>query len=276
MSRISDTFTRLKGKGAPRSCLTLRRATRRFRLPRPLLFALEESGADMIELGIPYSDPLADGPTVQRAGQIALQNGATIPRIHAMMRRVREQGLSIPVLYMVYYNCVFRHGEERFLDEAAASGIDGLIIPDLPLEEAEEVEGLAAERGLDLVYLLAPTSTPERIAEAGKRSPGDSSTACRSQASPVRGIGCRRQSNRCCAAYGEATSLPLAVGFGISRPEHAAAVAKLADGVIVGSALVERIDEAPDETEAVNRAAAYIRSLRLAVDQARFRSANVG
>ncbi|NLN27779.1 MAG: tryptophan synthase subunit alpha [Firmicutes bacterium] len=275
MSRISDTFTRLKGEGRAALMPYITAGHPTLPATEALLFALEESGADMIELGIPYSDPLADGPTVQRAGQIALQNGATIPRIHAMMRRVREQGLSIPVLYMVYYNCVFRHGEERFLDEAAASGIDGLIIPDLPLEEAEEVEGLAAERGLDLVYLLAPTSTPERIAEAGRRSRGfiycvslTGVTGARDRLSAAIEPMLRR--------IREATSLPLAVGFGISRPEHAAAVAKLADGVIVGSALVERIDEAPDETEAVNRAAAYIRSLRLAVDQARFRSANVG
>lgn len=275
MSRISDTFTRLKGEGRAALMPYITAGHPTLPATEALLFALEESGADMIELGIPYSDPLADGPTVQRAGQIALQNGATIPRIHAMMRRVREQGLSIPVLYMVYYNCVFRHGEERFLDEAAASGIDGLIIPDLPLEEAEEVEGLAAERGLDLVYLLAPTSTPERIAEAGRRSRGfiycvslTGVTGARDRLSAAIEPMLRR--------IREATSLPLAVGFGISRPEHAATVAKLADGVIVGSALVERIDEAPDETEAVNRAAAYIRSLRLAVDQARFRSANVG
>lgn len=275
MSHISDTFTRLKGEGRAALMPYITAGHPTLPATEALLFALEESGADMIELGIPYSDPLADGPTVQRAGQIALQNGATIPRIHAMMRRVREQGLSIPVLYMVYYNCVFRHGEERFLDEAAASGIDGLIIPDLPLEEAEEVEGLAAERGLDLVYLLAPTSTPERIAEAGRRSRGfiycvslTGVTGARDRLSAAIEPMLRR--------IREATSLPLAVGFGISRPEHAAAVAKLADGVIVGSALVERIDEAPDETEAVNRAAAYIRSLRLAVDQARFRSANVG
>ena len=275
MSRISDTFTRLKGEGRAALMPYITAGHPTLPATEALLFALEESGADMIELGIPYSDPLADGPTVQRAGQIALQNGATIPRIHAMMRRVREQGLSIPVLYMVYYNCVFRHGEERFLDEAAASGIDGLIIPDLPLEEAEEVEGLAAEPGLGHVYLLAPTSTPERIAEAGRRSRGfiycvslTGVTGARDRLSAAIEPMLRR--------IREATSLPLAVGFGISRPEHAAAVAKLADGVIVGSALVERIDEAPDETEAVNRAAAYIRSLRLAVDQARFRSANVG
>ena len=141
MSRISDTFTRLKGEGRAALMPYITAGHPTLPATAALLFALEESGADMIELGIPYSDPLADGPTVQRAGQIALQNGATIPRIHAMMRRVREQGLSIPVLYMDYYNCVFRLGEERFLDEAAASGIDGLIIPDQPHEEAEEVEG---------------------------------------------------------------------------------------------------------------------------------------
>ena len=200
MSRISDTFTRLKGEGRAALMPYITAGHPTLPATEALLFALEESGADMIELGIPYSDPLADGPTVQRAGQIALQNGATIPRIHAMMRRVREQGLSIPVLYMVYYNCVFRHGEERFLDEAAASGIDGLIIPDLPLEEAEEVEGLAAERGLDLVYLLAPTSTPERIAEAGRRSRGFIYCVSLTGVTGAR-IGCRRQSNRCCAAW---------------------------------------------------------------------------
>lgn len=275
MSRISDTFARLKSEG--RAALMPYIAAGHPTLPttEALLFALEKSGADLIELGIPYSDPLADGPTVQRAGQVALQNGATIAKIHTMMKRVREQGLTVPVLYMVYYNCVYRHGEERFLDDAASAGVDGLIIPDLPLEEAEGVEKMAAERGLDLVYLLAPTSTPERIAEAGRRSRGfiycvslTGVTGARDRLSDA--------IEPMLSRIREATSLPLAVGFGISQPEHAAAVAQVADGVIVGSALVDRIDKAPNESQAIAEASDYMRALRLAVDEARTRSATVG
>lgn len=274
MSRISDTFERLQSQGRAALMPYISAGHPTLETTEALLHALEKSGADLIELGIPYSDPLADGPTVQRAGQIALQNGATIPKIHAMMKRVREQGLTIPVLYMVYYNCVFRHGEERFLDDAAAAGIDGLIIPDLPLEEAEGVEKMAAERNIDLVYLLAPTSTPERIAEAGRRSRGfiycvslTGVTGARDRLSDAL--------DPMLARIRAATSLPLAVGFGVSLPGHAAAVAEMADGVIVGSALVERIDRAADQSQAVVEASAYICSLRQAIDQARTRSANV-
>lgn len=275
MSRISDTFRKLKAEGRAALMPYVSAGHPSLETTESLLPALAKSGADLIELGIPYSDPLADGPTIQRAGQIALEAGATIPKIHSMMRRLREQGLTVPVLYMVYYNCIFRQGEERFLDDAAAAGIDGLIVPDLPLEEAVRLQDSAAERGLDFVYLLAPTSTPERIEATANRASGfiycvslTGVTGARSSLSDA--------IHPLLKQIRSATDVPLAVGFGVSTPEQAATVASMADGVIVGSALIDVIDGAGDQDDAVNRASEYLHSLKKAMDEARSRQINVG
>lgn len=272
MSRIAETFSALRADGRAALMPYICAGHPTLETTEALLPALEASGANLIELGIPYSDPLADGPTVQLAGQIALQNGTTIAKVHAMMKRVREQGLTIPVVYMVYYNCVYRHGEVRFLDEAAAAGVDGIIVPDLPLEEAADLHRLAAERGIDLIYLLAPTSTPERIAAVGEKARGF--IYCVS----LTGVTGARQSlsnaiGPMVSRIRTVTDVPLAVGFGVSTPEHAATVGTLADGVIVGSALVDRVGNADD---AIAAASEYMRSLRTAMDQARSTPVNVG
>lgn len=276
MSRIADTFEKLKSQNRAALMPYISAGHPNLETTEALLPALAQSGADLIELGIPYSDPLADGPTIQRAGQQALAAGATIPQIHAMVRRVREQGLDVPVLYMVYYNCIFRHGEERFLDDAAAAGIDGLIVPDLPLEEAESLEALATLRGIDLVYLLAPTSTPERIEKTSKRAKGF--IYCVS----VTGVtGARATVSDALEPLLDRirlqTTVPLAVGFGVSTPDQAGTVATLADGVIVGSALIDKIDGAQgDKDAAVAVAAEYMRSLREGIDKARLKKVHVG
>lgn len=275
MSLISETFRRLKEEGRAALMPYLSAGHPSLECTEALLPAVAAAGADMIELGIPYSDPLADGPTIQRAGQKALEVGATIAKIHALVRRVKEKGLSIPVLYMVYYNCIYRHGEERFLDEAVHAGVSGLIVPDLPLEEAERLDRLALERELDLIYLLAPTSTSERIRLTAERARGF--IYCVS----VTGVtGARRELSDAILPLVKRirseTDLPLAVGFGVSTPEQASTVGMIADGVIVGSALIERIDRANGPDEAVQSAVAYIASLRRAMDRARSNSVQVG
>jgi tryptophan synthase alpha chain len=200
--------------------------------------ALAESGADLFEIGIPHSDPLADGPTVQTATHTALTQGTTVRDCLAMVRELREMGVTQPFCAMTYINPVLAYGLERFVADAAAAGVDGLIVPDLPPEEAEELEQACRQAGLATVYMVAPTSTEERIRYIAQHSTGFIYTVS------VTGItGARRELPPDLAEFvarvRKHTNLPLAVGFGIATGEQAAVVAKLVEGVVVGSALVK-------------------------------------
>jgi tryptophan synthase alpha chain len=205
---------------------------------------LVEAGADLLELGVPFSDPLADGPTIQAATQKSLENGTTVKDCLAMVGELRRQGVETPALLMGYINPILAYGLEAFVADAAAVGVDGLIVPDLPPEEAEELEAACARHGLALVYLLAPTSTPERIKLVAEKSQGfiylvslTGVTGARNELPP--------DLAEFVARVRAQTNTPLAVGFGIGNGEQARAVGQLADGVIVGSALVKRAAESP-------------------------------
>ncbi|MCB0213115.1 MAG: tryptophan synthase subunit alpha [Anaerolineae bacterium] len=206
--------------------------------------SLVEAGADLLELGVPFSDPLADGPTIQAATQKSLENGTTLKECLAMTRDLRVQGVETPALLMGYINPILAYGMDQFVVDAAAAGVDGFIVPDLPPEEAAEFESLCVEYGLALVYLLAPTSTPDRIKLVAEKSNGfiylvslTGVTGARSEVSS----GLKEFVSRVRAT----TDTPLAVGFGIGNGQQARTVAELADGVIVGSALVKRAAESP-------------------------------
>jgi tryptophan synthase alpha chain len=212
--------------------------------------ALVDAGADLLELGVPFSDPLADGPTIQAATQKSLENGTTLKDCLAMLAELRQRGVSTPALLMGYINPILTYGIEKFTTDAAAAGADGLIVPDLPPEEAEELEAACAAHGLALVYLLAPTSTPERIALIAKKSQGFIYLVS------LTGVtGERRELPAELAGFvgrvRAQTDKPLAVGFGISTGEQVQAVGQVADGVIVGSALVKRAGESPDSVRAL-------------------------
>ena len=200
--------------------------------------ALSAAGADLFEIGIPHSDPLADGPTIQTATYTALTQGTTVADCLAMTRELRASGVTAPFCAMTYMNPLMAYGVARFVEDARASGIDGLIVPDLPPEEAHEVEAACRAAGLATIYLLAPTSTEERIRLVAEHATGfiylvsvTGITGARSELPPDLGEFVRR--------VRRATRLPLAVGFGIADGAQAAAVAQIADGVIVGSALVK-------------------------------------
>lgn len=200
--------------------------------------ALAQAGADLFEIGIPHSDPLADGPTVQTATYTALTQGTTVADCLAMCRELRARGVDQPFCAMTYYNPLYRYGVERFVADAVAAGIDGLIVPDLPPEEAGELVQACRNAGLATVFLLAPTSTEARIRLVAQQATGFIYMVS------VTGItGARTELPPDLAAFVQRvrrhTSLPLAVGFGIGTGAQAAAVAKLAEGVIVGSALVK-------------------------------------
>ncbi|MDX1524248.1 MAG: tryptophan synthase subunit alpha, partial [Anaerolineae bacterium] len=208
------------------------------------------AGADLLELGVPFSDPLADGPTIQAATQQALENGTTVKDCLAMIRELRQQGMDTPALFMGYMNPMLAYGLAQFVADSAEAGIDGFIVPDLPPEEADELAAQCAEHNLALTYLLAPTSTPERIKLIAARSQGfiyvvslTGVTGARAELSPdLKDFVDRVRAE---------TDLPLAVGFGIGNGQQAAAVGTIADGVIVGSALVRRAGESPAAVRAL-------------------------
>ena len=203
-----------------------------------IIEGLAEEGADLFEIGIPHSDPLADGPTIQGATYTAITQGTTVVDCLAMVREVRAAGVSTPFCAMSYYNPIFAYGIERFVADAVEAGVDGLIVPDLPPEEAGELEAACRAAGLATVYLLAPTSTEARIRHVAQHA-----TGCIYLVSITGITGARNELPPDLAAFvrrvRQHTDLPLAIGFGIGTGEQAAAVADIADGVIVGSALVK-------------------------------------
>lgn len=223
-------------------------------LPQSLeiLEEIARAGADLIELGVPFSDPLADGPTIQHATQVALERGTTLGACLEVVSALRQRGVEQPLILMGYYNPILAYGIERFTRDAAAAGVDGLIVPDLPAEEAGELETACQAHELALIYLLAPTSTAKRIEVIAARS-----TAFIYLMSLTGVTGARQSLPPDLAAFIQRvrgqTDLPLAVGFGISTPQQARQVAGLAEGVIVGSAVIRAVEEAMDPCQAAGR-----------------------
>ncbi len=266
MGRIDELFSRLKAEGRMGLFMYVTVGypdlTAGWELTRLVL----DAGADLLELGIPFSDPLADGTTIQRASHRALEAGARPGHALDLAARLRAAGYAQPLVVMTYYNPVLARGEERFCAELAAAGIDGLIIPDLPPDEAGPLRAAARARGLDLVFLAAPNSPPERLKRVAEASSGflycvslTGVTGARDTLSP----GLDRFLGRVRAV----SSLPLAVGFGISRPEQVRALRGLADAVVVGSGLIDRVEGTPPEGWAVG-VRAYVRALRVETGRA--------
>ena len=205
-----------------------------------------EGGADLIELGVPFSDPLADGPVIQSAGTAALAAGATLDGVLEVATKVAEQ---VPVVLMCYSNAVLARGTEQFVADLAAAGVSGLIVPDLPLEEAESTSDACAQAGVAFVPLAAPTSTDERLAVIGAAVQGFLYTVAVAGTTGERGE--QSSYGEIIARVREHTSAPVALGFGISTPEQASAAADAgADGVIVGSRLVREVGEQEDPASA--------------------------
>ena len=238
VKRIEQVFRKLKQTGAaafmPYHAMGY--PTRQQSLE--VIAALAGAGADLVEFGIPHSDPLADGPTVQTATYSALVGGTTVADCLQMARELRDQGVDTPFCAMSYYNPILAFGEERFAKTAAKAGIDGLIVPDLPPGESELLEPACRAAGLATVYMLAPTSTEDRIKSVARHATGFIYLVS------VTGItGARDELPPGLPAFVERvrrhTDLPLAVGFGISTGPQAASVSEMVEGVIVGSALVK-------------------------------------
>jgi tryptophan synthase alpha chain len=222
---------------------------------------LADSGADIIELGIPFSDPLADGVTIQKSSFQALQNGVT-PKLCLEIAGNLSRKVNIPLVFMTYYNPVLKYGLEAFCAASASAGISGLIIPDLPPDEGSELEAVSREKGLDLIYLLAPTSPGERIRLAAERSRGFIYLV---SVTGVTGARDRLPTDlkAFVARVRKAASQPLCVGFGISTPEQAGQIAAIADGVIVGSRIIQLMEKNDD----FSSLAGLVRGLRKAIDK---------
>ncbi len=256
MTRIAALFERLKRENR-KALITYITAGD----PAPdrtagLVRALERGGADLIELGVPFSDPVADGPVIQRAGDRALRAGTNLKRVLEIAREVRS-GSEIPLLLFTYLNPVLRYGLERLAADAKAAGIDGVLLTDVSVEEAGEFTRILQAAGLDTVFLAAPTSSPRRLKLIAEYSSGFIYLVSRL------GVTGEQQSvSAAVAPLVEAmrahTALPLAVGFGVSRPEHVAELGRQAEGVVVGSALMSLIEKNPSE-EALE---AFTRSLK--------------
>ena len=241
MSRIAAMFANLAKKNEKALVTFITAGDPDLATTEELVLELEKSGADLIELGVPFSDPMADGPTIQLSSERALSSGTTLPKILAMVKSVRRK-TEIPIILMGYYNPVFLYGPERFVADAAAAGVDGVLLVDLPPEEAGEFKAAADRQGLNVIFLLTPTSDETRIGKVAKLGSGFIYYVS------VTGVtGARTTVADTVFPYvkriRERVSLPLAVGFGISDPAQAGRVAAVADGVVVGSALVKLFEE---------------------------------
>lgn len=228
-----------------------------------LLYACQEAGADLIEIGIPFSDPTAEGPVIQEANERALAAGCTTDRLFEMLERASRK-ITVPMVFLTYVNPIFIYGKERFMERCTKCGIDGIIVPDMPFEERGELAGACEKYGVDIIPLIAPTSN-ERITRIAKEAKGY--IYC---VSSLGVTGVRSEIKTDIGAMVElvrrATDVPCAVGFGISAPEQAYAMAKVSDGAIVGSAIVKIVGKYG--RDCVPYVAEYVREMKGAVDRA--------
>lgn len=261
MSRIASAFTAADGSRKKAFIPFITCGDPTLGVTEECVVAMVEAGADLIELGIPFSDPTAEGPVIQDANIRALAGGVTTDDVFALVGRVRERGVALPMVFMTYANVLFSYGLERFAARAAEAGVDGVILPDVPHEEKPEFAEPLAATGLELVSLIAPTSH-ERVREIAGDAAGF--VYC---VSSLGVTGVRSKITTDIAGMvelvREATDVPCAVGFGISTPEQAAAMAAKSDGAIVGSAIVKILAEHGED--AVPYVADYVRAMAEAV-----------
>ncbi len=260
MSRITSAFDRLRRENRTGLVTYVTAGDPSLARTREVLLGLARAGADVIEVGVPFSDPLADGPVIQRATERALRAGATLGGVLDLVAGLRAE-LETPLVLFTYANPIARLGFERFADRAARAGVDGVLFLDLPVEEAAEAHALLDARGVDTIFLLSPTTTTERIRRAAALGRGFLYGISR--------LGVTGTRDRVAAGAGELaarirreTSLPLALGFGISHPDHVQQIGRVADAAVVGSGLVQVMAEAGDSAALVPAVEQYVRWLK--------------
>lgn len=260
MSRISETFIKLKKKGERALVTYITAGDPDMQTTESLLYCLASQGADIIELGVPFSDPMADGITIQRAFERSLKNPFSLEAIFELMKKIRAR-IETPIVLFGYYNPFYQYGLERLCGDARQSGVDGLLVVDLPAEEAHDLKAAADAHQLDLVFLLAPTSTEERIKRVAHMATGFIYYVS------VTGVTGARESlagmiDKNVSLIKNHTSLPVGVGFGISKPEHIRAMTAGVDAVIVGSAIIKIIEQHLDKQGLTDRVGTFVKSLK--------------
>ena len=262
MSRLAETFARLRTEGRPGLVTYTTAGDPDLARSADILRALARAGADVLEVGVPFSDPLADGPVIQRAAERALAAGGSLRASLDVIESVRRD-VTVPIVIFSYANPIVRMGLDAFAERAAAVGVDGVLALDLPIEEGAECRQALSRVGIDTIFLLSPTTTDARMRKAAELGRGFLYGISRLGVTGARDTvasGAEEMVRRIRAV----TDLPLALGFGISRPEHVAEVGAYADAAVVGSALVALIAEASGSPQLIARVEEYVRSLRAA------------
>lgn len=264
MSRIGPTFDLLQREGKKALIPFITAGYPNLAITEKLIFEVEKNGADILELGVPFSDPMADGPVIQYSSECSLAQGTNLKMILKLVQKVRLK-TSLPIILMGYYNPFFSYGVQRFCADAKRAGVDGMLVVDLPPEEAAEMKSHADAAGLDLIFLLAPTSNDDRIKLIVKNSSGFIYYV---SLTGVTGVRTRldRDIRGQVEKIKKITHLPIGVGFGISTPRQAQKVAKWADAVVVGSAVIKTIQQSKTSSAIVTNVGQFISSLRKAID----------
>ncbi len=263
MNRIVERFARLKQDGKKGIVVYIGAGDPNLEATRQLAVAFDKAGVDVLELGVPFSDPLADGLVNQLAAQRGLESGTTPTKVLETVAAIRRES-QVPLVFYIYFNLLHRHGFKKFIEDAARAGVDGLLVLDLPPEESENYEAMMREAGLCVIYLVAPTTPDERIELIVKRGTGFIYYVSREG---VTGMQTKVSTTIAdmTAKIRAHTQLPIAVGFGISNPEQARTVAASAEAIVVGSAIVNQIAQYGRSEEMVTRVTAFVKSLGDAV-----------
>jgi len=260
MNRIDKKFRELKKRKEKALIAFIMAGDPSLEITKKLIFELSSSGADIIELGVPFSDPIADGPTIQKASGRGLKSKTTLADVFNLVKDIRPR-TQAPIVFLIYYNLVFHYGIKRFVDTAVRSGVDGVVIPDLPPEESKELRRTAGRKGFSIIHLLAPTSSRDRIEKAAGASSGfiyyvslTGTTGARKSLPNEIGANIR--------AIKGFTKIPVCVGFGISTLRQVKEVQRFADGAIVGSAIVKVIEKNIGKKDLVKRTGDFVRTLK--------------
>ena len=263
MTRIGSCFETLKTENRKALVVFITAGDPDLEATKNILNVIDDNGVDIVELGVPFSDSLADGPVIQASALRSLKSGTTLKKIIALVKNIR-QSRSLPIVLMTSFNPVFVYGEKQFIQDAASAGVDGVIIPDLPLEEAGEFSGLAEKGGLDMIHLLAPTSPEERVRMVTKHSRGFIYYISLTGTTGVRTRLAKGLRDKV-AFIKNIANIPVLVGFGISGPDQARDAAEVSDGVIVGSAIVKLIEQNPDPAERDKKLAEFVALVKRAI-----------
>jgi tryptophan synthase alpha chain len=262
MSRISQTFEYLHKIHERALIPYVTAGDPDLEMTKRLVREMVRRGGDIIEIGVPFSDPLADGPIIQRASQRALQRGTTLRKILQTVSELRHE-VDVPLVLMTYYNPVFRYDEEAFVADALDAGVDGIIVPDLPPEEGQSLMELTTDTPLDMIFLAAPTSTSARLALISEASRGFVYYVSRLGTTGVRDQ-LADDLRLMLEQLRTSTSKPITVGFGVSTPEHVRLVAELADGVVVASAILKLMEDLGDRADRLEHVGDFVAALKAA------------